>query len=622
MPDSIYSRNIDAMRSRFADVVNYLETPPEDIRMIEEDLDIIADVTEVDGKKVLIAQKGDKVYRLDSLYDSDRMLDLWFDGLKEDWDLDAKLFMYGLGNGMYVRKFLQRARKDCAIVVHEPSYKIFKAVLENFDLTDIFADPRVRFVFWPLHTIEGVKLTYHEIMSYTDVYSLAGSYHLNYPDLFKNDSMEYAKGLERARALASANQRVNDFFGGYFSKNVFSNLALLEDSFDIVKLADHMPEDIPAIVVAAGPSLDKNIKELKMAKGKCLIISTDTALKPLSLAGIVPDLTAIMDGKKDDRYLSEEDSRLVPIVCTPRGGTEFLHLHTGMKFFINDYCDHISGFMKNNGHALMKLDTGGSVANACFAIAKFLHCRRIILVGQDLAYTGDKTHSAVTVRGARNTPVDKLEHVEMDVDINGDPIRSSREFKLYKEWFEQQIRLDNNLEVVDATEGGIRIEGTRLMTLKDAIDEYCTADFDFSGIIKQAQPIFDDKLKKKYREFVKRVPDQLMDIRRLIRASVSDYSSMRKMVQKNDYHNSKMKTLFHNCEKRTKDIENSPVIEYVQTQLKEKSTELLDKVNKLESDERQELLTVCDLGEQHLKDMDQAVEELLPYMDIIKRDFK
>ena len=97
---------------------------------------------------------------------------------------------------------------------------------------------------------------------------------------------------------------------------------------------------------------------------------------------------------------------------------------------------------------------------------------------------------------------------------------------------------------------------------------------------------------------------------------------MRRMVQKNDYHNSKMKTLFHNCEKRTKDIENSPVIEYVQTQLKEKSTELLDKVNKLEKDEKQELLTVCDLGEQHLKDMDQAVEELLAYMDIIKRDFK
>ena len=621
MPDSIYSRNIDAMRSRFSDVIGFMEQPSEDTKMIDEDQDINVDVTEVDGKKILVVQKGDRLYRLDSLYDSEKMLDLWFDGLKEEWDLDARLYMYGLGNGMYVRKFLQRARKDCLVVVHEPSYKIFKTVLENYDLTDIFMDLRVRFIFWPLSKDKGVKLLYQGIMVFTDLYSLAGSPYLNYPDIFPQDYDDYLKGVDRAREVVSANQQVNNFFGEYFSRNVFSNMRLLEDSYDIVKLAQNMPDDIPAIVVAAGPSLDKNIKELHRAVGKCLIVSTDTALKPLALEGITPDITAIMDSKKDERYLSEEESRRVPIVCTPRGGTEFLHLHTGKKFFINDYCDHIGKFMKNNGHELLRLDTGGSVANSCFAIAMLLGSRKIILVGQDLAYTGDKTHSAVTVRGAKNTPVEDLEHVEMDIDIYGNPIRSSREFKLYKEWFEQQIRANKELEVIDATEGGIRIEGTKLMTLKDAIDEYCTKDFDFSKLADQAEPIFDDDLKEKYRQFVRLVPDQLMEIRRLIRISISDYSSMKRLVQKNDYHNSKMRTLFNNCEKRTKEIENSPVIEYVQTQLKEKSTELLERVNKLESDERQELLTVCDLGEQHLRDMDQAIAELESYMDIIRRDF-
>jgi len=622
MSDSIYSRNIEAMRSRFADVIEFMEQSSDDIKMIDEDMDISADVTEVDGKKILVVQKGDVLYRLDSLYDSDRMLDLWFNGLKEEWDLDARLYMYGLGNGMYVRKFLQKARKDCLVVVHEPSYKIFKTVLENFDLTDILTDLRVRFIFWPLEMDKGIKLTYQGIMTYTDIYSLAGSVYLNYADIFPHDYTDYVNGVERAREVISANQQVNDFFGEYFSKNVFSNMHLLEESYDIVELAKRMPDDVPAIVVAAGPSLDNNIKELHRAQGKCLIISTDTALKPLALEGITPDITAIMDSKKDKRYLSEEESRRVPIVCTPRGGTEFLHLHTGKKFFINDFCDHIGEFMKNNGHELIRLDTGGSVANACFAIAQLFGCKRIILVGQDLAYTGDKTHSAVTVRGAKNTAVEDLEHVEMDVDIYGNPIRSSREFKLYKEWFEQQIRANKDLEVVDATEGGIRIEGTKLMTLKDAIDEYCIKDFDFSKITDHAEKIFDADLKEKYRQFVKRVPNQLMEIRRLIRASISDYSSMRRLVQKNDYHNSKMRTLFNNCEKRTNEIENSPVIEYVQTQLKEKSTELLEKVNKLESDERQELLTVCNLGEQHLKDMDQAITELEPYMEIINRDFR
>ena len=621
MSDTIYSKNIEAMRQRFSDVIEFIEKPIDDIALMDEERDIVADVTDVDGKKVLVVQKGDRLYRLDSLYDSERMLELWFKGLKEKWDLDARLYMYGLGNGMFVRKFLKKARKDCLVVVHEPSYKIFKTVLENYDMTDIFTDVRVRFVFWPICMDKGVKLTYQTIMTYTDIYTLAGSAHLNYPDLFPKDYTDYVYGVERAREVVSANQQVNMFFGEYFARNVFSNMHLLEDSYDIVKFAEQMPDDITAIVVAAGPSLDKNIKELHRAQGRCLIVSTDTALKPLALEGITPDITAIMDSKKDKRYLSEPESRKVPIVCTPRGGTEFLHLHTGKKFFINDFCDHIGEFMKSNGHELIRLDTGGSVANACFAIAEFFGCKKIILVGQDLAYTGDKTHSAVTVRGEKNTPVEELEHVEMDIDIYGNPIRSSREFKLYKEWFEQEIRAHKDYEVIDATEGGIRIEGSKLMTLKDAIDEYCTKEFDFSKLTDHAERIFDDELKEKYRQFVMRVPEQLIEIRRLIRASIADYSAMRRMVQKGDYHNSKMRTLFDNCAKRTQDIENSPVIEYVQTQLKEKSTELLDKVNKLESDERQELLTVCDLGEQYLKDMDQAVTELEPFMDIIRSDF-
>ena len=622
MDDTIYSRNIEAMRQRFADVIEYMEQPPEEVELLDEEREICADVTDVDGKKVLIVQKGDKIYRLDSLYDSEKMLDLWFRGLKDEWDLDARLYMYGLGNGMYVKAFLEKARKDCLAVVYEPSYMIFKTVLQNYDLTDIFTDLRVRFVFGPLSRDKGVKLTYQVIMTYTDIFSLAGSVYLNYADLFTQDYTDYVKGVERAREVVSANQQVNKFFGEYFARNVFSNMRLLEDSYDIAKLAENVPDDITAIVVAAGPSLDKNIKELHRAQGKSLIVSTDTALKPLALEGITPDITAIMDSKKDERYLSQEESRRVPIVCTPRGGTEFLHLHTGKKFFINDFCDHIGEFMKNNGHELISLDTGGSIANACFAIAQLFGCKKIILVGQDLAYTGDKTHSAVTVRGAKKTAVDELEHVEIDVDINGNPIRSSREFKLYKEWFEQEVRLNKDLEVIDATEGGIRIKGTQLMTLKDAIDEYCTKEFDFSRIVDRAELIFDDELKEKYREFVKRVPQQLMEIRRMVRASMSDYAAMRRMVQKDDYHNSKMKTLFDNCARRTKSIENSPVIEYVQTQLKEKSMELLDKVNKLESDERRELLTVCDLGEQHLKDMDQAITELEPFMDIIEKDFK
>ncbi len=621
MPDSVYQNNIDAMRERFADIVALIEKPEEQVKMIDEESAITADITEIDGKTVLLAHKNDAVYRLDSLYESGEMLDVWFKSLGDEWDLNSKLFMYGLGNGMFVRKFLRSARPDCSIVVQEPSYKIFKTVLENFDLSDIFTDLRVRFVFWPLYIGNSVKSVYEDIMSYTDIKSFKNACYLNYPELFGRDCTAFFEGLERVRDYATANQIVHDRFGGDYNKNTFNNMLFLKESMDLVKLSQHMPKDIPAVIVAAGPSLDKNIKEIAKAKGKSLIISTDTALKPLSLAGIVPDIALIMDGKKDERYLSEEDSRQVPMVCTPRSGTEFLHLHTGIKFFTNDFCDHINNFLQDHGGKLFNLETGGSVANSSFSLAMLFHCKKVILMGQDLAYTGDKTHSGVTVRGSVKTEVKDLEHVVMDVDINGDPIRSSAEFKLYREWYEQKIAENPDVTVIDATEGGVRIAGTQLMTASSAIEKYCTADFDFNEVISKAVPLFDEIKKKEFDDYVKAVPKQMSDLRRLIGKTLADYISMRKMVQSDDYRNSRMRKLYDDCQKQTKMIEDNPVIEYVHNQMQEKSSELLDTVNKLEKDEKQELLTVCDIGEQYLRDMDNAITELEPFMDVIRKDF-
>ncbi len=621
MSDSIYNRNKEAMISRFSDVIEYMDGPSDKRHMIDEEKDIEVFVTDVDGKKVLAVQKGDITYRLDSLYDIEPLLNLWFKGLREDWDLDSRLYMYGLGNGMFVRKFLKSARPDCAIIVHEPSYKIFRTVMENFDITDIMTDTRVRFVFWPLYPDYTVKHIYEDIVSFTDITTLCSSHYLNYTNLFPKDCEDYVYGIMRSQWFVLGNQEVYSRFGADYNRNTFSNFDLFRDSFSLVKLADKMPEDIPAIIVAAGPSLDKNIKELARAKGKCLIISTDTALKPLSLAGIVPDIAAMADGKKDERYLSEEDSRHVPIVCSARCGDSFLRLHKGKKFFFDDSCYHINNFLETTEEKIIHLLTGGSVANTCFSLARLFHCKRIILVGQDLAYTGDKTHSAVTVRGAKKTAVEDLEHVEMDVDINGDPIRTSGEFRLYKEWFEQRIDEEKEIEVVDATEGGILIKGTILMSLKDAIDKYCTEDFDFSKVIEKAEPLFDKETRKRFDEYVREIPQEISELRRIIRETLADYKTMRRLVQNDNYHSSRMKQLFDKCQKQTKKIENSRVIEYVNNQLQGKSARLLEKVNKLEKDEKTELLAACDMGENYLKDMDLAITELEPLLETLQNNF-
>ncbi|MCR5234181.1 MAG: DUF115 domain-containing protein, partial [Lachnospiraceae bacterium] len=566
MSNDIYSNNMNVISRRFPDVAEYLNNPPRDAGTTGEEADITVSIVNVDGKRVLCASKASKMYRLDSLYDPASMLDIWFEGLGERWDLNGKLYMYGFGNGIFARKFLGSAREDCRLIIHEPSYKILDTVIRHFDISDILEDTRLELIFWPLFLSKTLTSFYMDLMSYSDVFSYKTAIYMNYPVLFPSSTGEYINGLKRTAEYVGASQNVTDRFGAYYSRNTLSNLQFLRESKDILNLAENMPEDIPAIIVAAGPSLDNNIGELAKAKGKSIIISTDTALKPLSLAGIVPDIAVIMDGKKDERYLSEADSREVPLVCTPRSGTNFLHLHKGIKFFTDDYCDHIDEFMRSVDRKLLRLETGGSVANSCFSLAMLLRCRRIILVGQDLAYTENKTHSEETVRGSVKTEIKDLEHVVMDTDINGNPIRSSEEFRFYREWFEQKIKENPELSVIDATEGGVRIAGSILMTAKDAIDKYCTDEFDFRVIVSETAPLFDDKTKEKYDDYIKDIPRQMGELRSLISATLADYKAMRGLVQSDNYRNSRMRNLYDNCQRQTRKIEASPVIEYVHNQ--------------------------------------------------------
>ena len=621
MSGAFFDNNMAILKSRYPEVAEYLRSYSPESPVIPEEEDITAGAQDVCGKTVMCALKDKETYQLDSLYDPEPLLNLWYASLGINGMPEAKVFMYGFGSGMYARYFLERSGRDQRITVHEPSAKLFLTALNDQDLSGVLSDERFRLVFWPVHCNDiDIKLFYEEIIDYTDVDRLKVAIYANYPRLFEDDCRDFLAGFEGAKELVRANQLVHDRFGGYFARNSINNLGFIPDSYSFEDLVNEMPEDIPAIIVAGGPSLDKNIHELKNAKGKCLMISTDTALRPLALAGIEPDITMIMDGKKDERYLSEESSRQVPLVCSPRSGYAFLNLHEGMKFFTDSFCDHIKSFMDEEGVCFETVSTGGSVANICFGLAEKLHCKRIILVGQDLAYTGDKTHSGVTVRGEWNVAVKDFENPVMGTDINGDPIITSLEFQVYRQWFEDEIRLNPDLFVIDATEGGIRIGGTTIMTLKSAIEKECTDPFDFKEVLSRVGKLLPGDKRERFLDFAAKIPGQMNELKDLIGRSQDIYSRLIKEAKKNNPNSFVIRNLFDQSTRISRDIENSPVIEYVHNQLQGRSSEMLDRVNERERDGKNELLTVCDIGQKYLKDMLDAISEIEPYVEKMRSD--
>lgn len=92
-------------------------------------------------------------------------------------------------------------------------------------------------------------------------------------------------------------------FAAHALSNMYDYLWQTDTHYLKERLAEEDLSDVPAIIVAAGPSLNKNVQELKRAKGKALILVVDAALRAVVNAGITPDLGITIDARVPERFL-------------------------------------------------------------------------------------------------------------------------------------------------------------------------------------------------------------------------------------------------------------------------------------------------------------------------------
>ncbi len=113
----------------------------------------------------------------------------------------------------------------------------------------------------------------------------------------------------------------------------------------------------------------------------------------------------------------------------------------------------------------MLFNTGGSVSTTALDIGIKFGCKRIIFIGLDLAYTNNQGH-ALDTPTAEMMDTTELRKV---LDINGRLVGTGKSLDIYRKWIEKRIKGIDNIEFIDATEGGALIEGMRVCKLVDVI---------------------------------------------------------------------------------------------------------------------------------------------------------
>ena len=177
-------------------------------------------------------------------------------------------------------------------------------------------------------------------------------------------------------------------FNQIWQRNFLSNRNAIERNPGVIGLKNKF-RDIPCIVVGAGPSLDKNIKYLKKACGKAVILCCDAALKPLLSQDIVPNFVVVLDPQEEiARFLSNVSQSGITLVVPTIVHPNILELWQGGDIlFFNKFAPDIPTLVEIQKMVpkVGVLTPGGTVLSVTYDLAFQAGCNPILFVGQDLS---------------------------------------------------------------------------------------------------------------------------------------------------------------------------------------------------------------------------------------------
>ena len=204
-------------------------------------------------------------------------------------------------------------------------------------------------------------------------------------------------------------------------------------------------------LVAGGPSLNNSIDILKNRECDSIILSVGTAVARLRKEGIQPDFAIVIDVSEAIYYQLngcidyEKTSLLYMISANSKAVASF----SGKKYAIFQKGFNMAeDYAREHGFRLV--NTGGSVSTTALDVCICLGCRKVICLGLDLAYTGNRTHAEGTLGVVDVTPKDDLPTVK---NVYGEKVSTSYSLSSFHKWIENRIKDEHGVEFINITNG-------------------------------------------------------------------------------------------------------------------------------------------------------------------------
>lgn len=407
--------------------------------------------------------------------------------------------VFGMGMGHVARAL--RDQSEQPVLVFEPDAGILRTMLEHgpTDLGGI-----------------NVIISTHGLMG---AWVQIGREHLDaiivrtpgYSSVYQEQLLALPNAIQDIFQRIGITQNTYEARARTWVEDILANLETIVGTAPFMSLAAKY-RDVPAFIVGAGPSLDKNVRLLEEASKKGIVFAVNSSAKALARHGIAPHVLACIESIDSSKLLAElpfidDVVRAFSLCAAPNilktGKGPLLPIHE----FLPQFARPLEQLTGVPGVAVC-----GSVSTAAFSIAHALGCSPIVLLGQDLAYTSGRTHASGSWWEDSRATVSK-ETGEMKLDWSvalkkighrhgSEPLTeipawggegtvfSGVSFTGIRGWFESAASVlregRQGLQLVNATEGGGRIDGFEEKRLEDILRDLPEIDISCESLAAAA----------------------------------------------------------------------------------------------------------------------------------------
>ncbi len=403
------------------------------------------------GLPTILYKNNEKQFYLHSKYNPIKEAETFI----TSWVTDEinHYIVYGFGLGYHIEAFLQKMPESTVTII-ETNIDLFITALHARNFRHLFQNEQLDFIVSEqiqdiakrIKILTKAKDTF--LLIYPPSLRTIPSTLIQFKELLENyknkiDTMVHFKDLwidNFHYNIQHFDAPINELFGKYTNKTI--------------------------IIVAAGPSLDKNKHHLKNLDDNYIIIAVGSAIKSLCSINVEPDFIVFSDPREIPIASQIEGVNLnikkTKLIFVSNAVKKVISIFKGKKYIVfQKGFDLAEQYART--HDIELLETEGSVSPLAILSAIYMGSKQIIFVGLDLAYTGNKRYAEEA--RPEKIPIETT-HLRK-LKGNTEPfVYSSVILSTHRNWIEKTVLREKGIQFFNATEGGAYINGTTICTLE------------------------------------------------------------------------------------------------------------------------------------------------------------